>query len=158
MFGHLTSPADLAGIVQVALTPVFFLTAIAALLNVFSTRLGRVADHVDRMTEELEMADANRSALLMVQLAYLRRRSHLLDAAVVLAAIAGTAICCAGFALFLGALREQAAAPILVFLFGTGLLCTIGALAVFLIEMLMASRGLRRISLKREPSERNAPR
>jgi hypothetical protein len=148
MFGHLTSPADLAGIVQVALTPVFFLTAIAALLNVFSTRLGRVADHVDRMAEDLETADANRLALLTVQLAYLRRRSHLLDTAVVLAAIAGIAICCAGFALFLGALREKAAAPILVFLFGTGLLCTIGALAVFLIEMLMASRGLRRRSLE----------
>jgi hypothetical protein len=77
MFGHLTSPADLASIVQVALTPVFFLTAIAALLNVLSTRLGRVADHVDRMTEEVETADANRSALLTVQLSYLRRRSHL---------------------------------------------------------------------------------
>jgi hypothetical protein len=76
MFGHLTSPADLASIVQVALTPVFFLTAIAALLNVFSTRLGRVADHVDRMTEEVETADASRSALLTAQLSYLRRRSH----------------------------------------------------------------------------------
>jgi hypothetical protein len=150
MFGHLTSPADLASIVQVALTPVFFLTAIAALLNVFSTRLGRVADHVDVLTDNLETADANRSTVLKVQLAYLRRRSHLLDAAVVLAATAGIAICCAGFALFLGALRERAAAPVLVFLFGAGLLCTIGALSAFLVEMLMASRGLRVRSLERE--------
>lgn len=36
----------IAHIIQVALTPVFFLTGIATLLNVFSTRLGRVSDRV----------------------------------------------------------------------------------------------------------------
>ena len=65
MFGRLTSPAGLAQIIQVALTPVFFLTAVAALLNVFSTRLGRVADHVDRLTDELQNADTVQSAIVM---------------------------------------------------------------------------------------------
>jgi len=150
VFGRLTSPAGLAQIIQVALTPVFFLTAVAALLNVFSTRLGRVADHVDRLTDELQNADTVQSAIVIAQLTYLRRRSRILDFAVVLATLAGIAICCAAFALFLGVLRDQAAAPVLYFLFAAGLLFTIGALGLFLIEMLMASRGLRLEALKRK--------
>ncbi|MEA2760595.1 MAG: hypothetical protein QOH65_3351 [Methylobacteriaceae bacterium] len=144
------SAAELAEIVQVALTPVFFLTAVAALLNVFSTRLGRVADHVDRLSDELLIADERRSALVSIQLTYLRRRSHILDFAVVLATLAGMAICCAAFALFVGALRDKAAAPLLYLLFAAGLLFTIGALGLFLVEMLMASRGLRLEALKNQ--------
>ena len=64
MFGRYASPNQLAGIVQVALTPVFFLSAIGVFLSVFSTRLGRVADHVDRLVDELRSADASRSAFL----------------------------------------------------------------------------------------------
>jgi hypothetical protein len=150
VFGRYASPSQLAGIVQVALTPVFFLSAIGVFLNVFSTRLGRVADHVDRLVDELRSADASRAAFLEEQLHYLRRRSRILDFAVVLATIAGIAICCAAFALFLGALREKAAAPVLYVLFSTGLVCTLGALALFLVEMLIASRGLRLESLRRE--------
>ena len=50
MFGVENEGAALdtiAHIVQVALTPVFLLTGIATLLNVFSTRLARVADRVE---------------------------------------------------------------------------------------------------------------
>jgi len=145
----LTSLEDLAHVVQVALTPVFLLSAVAALLNVFSLRLGRVADQVDRAAVELETADTKRSAFLTAQLAYLRRRSRALDVAVVLGACAGVATCCATLVLFVGALRDRAAASVLLILFAAGLLCTVGALAAFLVEMLMASRGLRLKSLER---------
>ena len=40
----------IAHIIQVALTPVFLLSGIATLLNVFSTRLARVADRVETVT------------------------------------------------------------------------------------------------------------
>ena len=58
-------------IVQDAIAPVVFLTALAGLMNVFSTRLGRVADHVDRITEELERG-TERSDFLSAELAYSR--------------------------------------------------------------------------------------
>ena len=45
------SPLDsVAHVIQVALTPIFLLSGIAALLNVFSARLARVADRVDLVT------------------------------------------------------------------------------------------------------------
>lgn len=156
MFGNndLSSLDDLAHIIQVALTPVFLLSAIAALLNVFSTRLGRVADQVDRAARELETADAKRTAFLNAQLAYLRRRSWILDIAVVLGATGGIGTCSATLVLFIGALRDRAAGSVLFVLFAGGLLCTIGALAAFLAEMLMASRGLRLQSLERDHTHR----
>jgi hypothetical protein len=40
-----------AHVIQVALTPIFLLSGIATLLNVFSTRLARVADRVDQITK-----------------------------------------------------------------------------------------------------------
>ena len=45
---------DVAHLIQVALTPVFLLTGIGTLINVFSTRLARVADQVDRIAKAVE--------------------------------------------------------------------------------------------------------
>jgi hypothetical protein len=58
-----------AHIIQVALTPVFLLSGIATLLNVFSTRLARVADRVDAVSRALESADPDQAKVLAVQLA-----------------------------------------------------------------------------------------
>src|SRR5207237_2491093 len=82
-----------AHIIQVALTPVFLLSGIATLLNVFSTRLARVADRVEAVSKALEGADSGAATALSAQLAYLHRRSLALDVAVVLGAVGGAATC-----------------------------------------------------------------
>ncbi|MEJ0094464.1 MAG: DUF2721 domain-containing protein [Methylocella sp.] len=132
-----------AHVIQVALTPVFLLSGVATLLGVFSTRLGRVSDRVDRLSEAAETAAPEEAARLSVQLEYLRRRSLDLDVAVLLGAVGGGATCAATLTLFVGALRNAAAASILFTLFGVAVLCTLGALTAFVTEMLMAGKGLR---------------
>jgi hypothetical protein len=97
----------------VALTPVFLLSGIATLLNVFSTRLARVADRVEAVGKALESADPDQAKVLAAQLAYLHRRSLALDLAVVLGAVGGAATCGAVLALFVGALREATIASVL---------------------------------------------
>ena len=138
-----TSLESVAHIIQLALTPVFLLSGIAALLNVFSTRLGRVADQVDSLSARLDAAPDTHAALYRMQLAYLRMRSRTLDAAVILGALGGIMTSCATLTLFLGAIRNGGAAWLLFALFGLAVLCTIGALACYCWEMLLASRGLR---------------
>lgn len=128
-----------AHVVQLALTPVFLLSGIAALLNVFATRLGRVADQADALAEK--MADESRDRRLNV----LRWRARALDVAVVLAAVAGAATCGAVLVLFLGEVKGSAAADTLFLLFGSALVLTMGALIAFVIEMLLAGRGVRRL-------------
>lgn len=131
---------DITHVIQTALTPVFLLSAIAALLNVFATRLARVADQVDRLTQGGSEAGAASSS---AQLAFLRRRTQLLDAAVVLGAGGAGLTCFAALFLFVGSLRETSVAFALFAAFGLALLTTIGALIAFVGEMLMSSRGLR---------------
>jgi hypothetical protein len=137
-----------AHIVQLALTPVFLLSGVAALLNVFSSRLARVSDQVNRLVYEGESLQfVGREARLRM----LRLRSHVLDIAVVLAALAGASTCGAALVLFLGAMRASGPAGLLFTLFGVALVLTMCALAAFVLEMLIASRGLRILS-ERNPT------
>jgi hypothetical protein len=146
----LDSVDSVAHVIQVALTPVFLLSGIASLLSVLSTRLARVADRVDALAERLEAAGPVDSRRLRLRLAYLRRRSHVLDAAVIMGTLGGVATSCAGLFLFVGTLRDRPGVALFV-AFGLALLFTMGALVAFLIEMLLASRGcaLRRTALTR---------
>ena len=132
-----------AHIIQVALTPVFLLSGIATLLNVFSTRLARVADQVDAAAKELKSADPTEAHLLSLRLIHLHRRSLALDVAVVLGALGGAATCGAVLILFLGALHEATVASLLFGLFGLAVVCALGAIVAFTVEMLIASTGLR---------------
>src|ERR1700733_3956977 len=126
-----------ARVVQLALTPVFLLSATATLLNVFATRLARVADRVDKLSQEAN--DPMRDGLLVA----LRRRSRVLDSAAVLSALSGGLTCAAVLVLFLGELRGTSAAKWLYLSFGGAIALTILALGCFVIEMLLAARIIR---------------
>ncbi|WP_375380285.1 DUF2721 domain-containing protein [uncultured Sphingomonas sp.] len=129
-------PIDLAAhVVQLALTPIFLLTGIASMLNVFTSRLARVSDQVDKAMALAEERPR--------QLARLRSRSHLLDVAVLLAAIGGALTCGAAMTLFVGAIRTGAAGGLLFTLFGGALGCSILGLGAFAVEMILAGRTVR---------------
>jgi Protein of unknown function (DUF2721) len=131
-----------AHVIQVALTPIFLLSGIATLLNVFSTRLARVADRVDQITKAMEDADSDESVELARQLLHLRRRSIALDAAVA-RRHRGSFHLCVGVHPFRRALRNSTVASILFTTFGLAIACTIGAIGAFTAEMLMAGSGVR---------------
>ena len=129
-----------AQIIQLALTPIFLLTAVGSLLNVFSARLARIADRVDKLLSEADNPHP--------ELRNLRIRSQLLDIAVVLAAVAGALTCAAAATLFIGVLRAIAAGTVLFGLFGSALGCSILSLLAFTIEVLMSGRSIRERSDK----------
>jgi hypothetical protein len=146
MFGaeHAGSGVDMvAHIIQAALTPVFLLSGIATLLNVFSTRLVRVADQVDSVGSALAMADAAESRILGRKLRNLYWRSLALDAAVILGAIGGASTCGAVLALFVGSLRAAENSGVLFGLFGLAVVCALGGVLAFTVEMLLAGIGIR---------------
>jgi hypothetical protein len=130
------SPDDIAHIIQVSLAPAF-------LLNVFSTRLARIADKVNAADSEMRAADAAAARRLATRLAFLRRRSYVLDVAVVLACLSAALVLTSILTLYVGALRDAAAASVLYACFGAALILTIAAIAAFLIEILLAGRGVR---------------
>jgi Protein of unknown function (DUF2721) len=135
--------ATVAHIIQGALTPVFLLSGIATLLNVFSTRLARVADQVEAASRALAMADTAEIRLLERQLRNLYRRSLALDTAVVLAAIGGAATCASVLTLFIGSLRETRIEQVLFGLFGLAVVSALGGVLAFTVEMMIAGIGIR---------------
>ncbi|HTZ35263.1 MAG TPA: DUF2721 domain-containing protein [Stellaceae bacterium] len=134
---------DAVHMIQVALTPVFLLNGVATLLNVFSSRLARVADRVNAAARQLEVADATTAAALSAQLEHLRKRSHVLDAAVALGAAGGAMTCLTVLALFIGEAGGFAVAAVLFITFGLAIGCTLVAIGAYATEMMMASRGVR---------------
>ncbi len=135
---------SVAHVIQVALTPVFLLSGVGTLLNVFSARLARVTDHMEH-AEELLLAQPNGPDVVKLRchLHRLRQRTFVLDVAVALGAVGGGATAAATFTLFVGALRDSAAAWALFLMFGAAVACTVGALAAFLVETVLSWQGVR---------------
>jgi len=146
---------SVAHIIQVALTPVFLLSGVGTLLNVFNTRLSRVSDHREHATELLrgEGEEAER-ALLRLHLRRLRHRTLVLDASIALAGIGGASTCGAAFVLFLGSVRYTAVAAWLFVLFGLALGCTASALLAFLVDSILAWHGLHKEGSLPHPKRR----
>ena len=135
---------NVAHVIQVALTPVFLLSGVGTLLNVFTTRLARVTDHMEHAEELLRAQPGSPdAATLRGHLHRLRRRTLALDVAVALGALGGGATAVATLTLFVGALRNAAVAWTLFLMFGAAVVCTIGALTAFLAETVLSWHGLR---------------
>jgi hypothetical protein len=131
-------------VIQTALTPVFLLSGIASLLNVFNQRLSRIADHYEHVTTLLDTTeDADKALGYRRHLARLRRRRTALDTTLILATLAGASTCGAAFALFVVTLRDSAYTTLLIALFGGALGCTVASLTTFLIDTLLAWHGIR---------------
>ena len=137
-------PLDsVARTIQMALTPVFLLTGIATLLNVVSTKLGRVHDLMRRLAAQLdEVPPGEVKRALNLRRLRLRRRSTILVGALVSGTLAGTSTCGAILTFFVGALRDRSAATVLFVLFGLAVVCTTGSLLAFLVEALLSWLGL----------------
>jgi hypothetical protein len=136
---HSILPLDSAArVIQTALTSIFLLAGIATLLNVFSTRLARVVDRAGAVIKAIETADPETIKNLERELSRLRRRSIVLDTAIVLGASCATAL-----TLFLGTLENATIASMLFAMFGLALVCTIGAIGAYTAEMMMAGSDVR---------------
>ena len=110
---------------------------------------------LDALAEKLETAAPPERDRLLFRLAYLRRRSYILDVAVMMATLSGAATSIAALLLFVGTLRDKTGISLFV-AFGLALLFTVGALGAFLIEMLLASHGIRDLAAKADEIDESA--
>ena len=134
----------LAHIIQTALTPVFLLSGIGTLLQLFNARLARVAKSLARAADLVEQAAGPaEQRRLRRHLAGFARRMWLLDAAIALGAVGAAASCGAASILFLGSIRNSAEDGWLIGLFATALGCTVASLVVFLGDSVLAWMALR---------------
>jgi len=129
-------------IIQSALTPVFLLAGTAGFLNVIATRLTRISDRVNALTDIRSRGENEPD--LRSQLSYLRKRTIALQSSAILATGAGIFTCLATLGLLGGALGEAFTEQVLFWFFAGAILSLLGALATFLLEILIATRNMLR--------------
>lgn len=144
---------QLSQIIQLAIAPVFLLTAIGAFLSVITTRLGRVVDRA-RLLEATVPEDETARALIIAELAGLDRRMLLANRAVGLSVAAAITICTLITVLFVSAVSPLHPDQLIPVLFILALLLLTAALLAFALEIRISIRTVR----VRAELLKNAPR
>jgi hypothetical protein len=132
-----------AHVIQLAVAPVFLLTAIGTLLSVMTNRLSRIIDRARLQETRLESAPPDSAPGIHSHLATLSRRATLINRAITLSTITALLVCTVIAILFLGDfLRFDITLPV-AFLFIIAMLSLVLALLNFLREIFIATVNLR---------------
>jgi Protein of unknown function (DUF2721) len=122
--------------------PVFLLTAIGTILNVLSTRLGRIVDR-SRVLADRERTAGVPLPAIEGELALLQRRRRLANLAIGCGTGSALLVCVLIASAFVGYFFHWNVSGPLAFLFVAAMAFVVGALVVFLREVLLAAETAR---------------
>ena len=128
---------DIAHVIQLAIAPVFLLTAVGTVLNVLANRLGRTVDRRRVLVAALSRLDAAEAETARAELAINDRRTRLTYVSISLAVLSALLICLLIAIAFVDALVEVHLAQLIAILFVLAMLALIGSLSVFLREIFL---------------------
>ncbi len=139
-----TAIETLAGVIQLAVAPVFLLAGIAGMLNVLSIRLGRVVDRARIVEARLarEVHEDHR-AILQQETAGLWKRIRLVNWSLRMFVSGALLVCCVIVSLFLGELATLNLSVIIASLFVFAMCLLIVGLILFLFEVSISTRRIR---------------
>jgi len=136
---------DITHAIQLAVAPVFLLTAIGTLINVFASRLGRIVDRNRALRRFFHQLDDHQvgeedpqRAVGREELRQLEHRIHLTYIAIVLAVLAALFICLSVALAFIDAFIAINLARAVGLLFILAMVAMVGCLLVFLREIFLA--------------------
>jgi hypothetical protein len=139
MESHIT---DITHVIQLAIAPVFLLTAIGTLIAVLNIRLGRNIDRRRLMEEELRGSTENKQTdeqrARQRELRLLARRVRLIYFAMLSAGIGALLVCLVVAGSFVGALVAVDISREVAVLFILAMFAVIGCLGMFLREVYLA--------------------
>jgi Protein of unknown function (DUF2721) len=137
--------ADVAHLIQVALTPIFLISAIGVTLNVLTSRLARIVDRARAMENEVCRPDyqAAGGRDLHAALGVLKRRAHYIYAAITLITLSALFIALVVVMLFVNAFAHWELSAFIAIMFILSMLSLAAALTSFLIEVRIATTTLR---------------
>ena len=135
MENHVTSVTH---VIQLAVAPVFLMTAIATLISALNVRLGRIVDRQRTLQESPQVGGWSDPVARQREFTLLARRVHLSYLAILSAVIAGLFICLVVAMAFVGVLFEVDLARTLAVLFILAMVSLITSLSLFLREIYVA--------------------
>ena len=133
-----THISDITHAIQLAVAPVFLLTAIGTLITALNNRLGRAVDRRRIVTDRLQHATQDEAAVARSELATLARRSRLIYFSILAAVTAGLLVCLVVACAFVGALLAIELSEGVAVLFILAMVALIASLALFLREIFLA--------------------
>lgn len=136
-----TDPSAVTHGIQLAIAPVFLLTAVSGMISAVAGRLARIIDRARVLEERLRTAgEAGFVAQAHDELASLRRRGLLANGAIGLLTLCAFMIGLTIIVLFLGETTVFQIDQVAIIGFLAGVVCFLLALACFLAETLLATR------------------
>jgi len=142
MESHIT---DITRAIQLAVAPVFLLTAIGTLIAVLNVRLGRNVDRRRVLEEDLRGTADNKQTdeqrARQRELRLLTRRIRLIYFAMLSAGLGALLVCLVVAGAFVGALVAVDISREIAVLFILAMFAVIGCLAMFLREVFLAVTG-----------------
>jgi hypothetical protein len=136
--GHVT---DIARVIQLAVAPVFLLTAIGTILSALNNRLGRIIDRrrlLEDRTRKIIAEGSEATKEDVEELALLAQRIGLIYNAIVFAVGSGLFICLLVATAFTGVFISIDLARVVAVLFILSMVALIGSLALLLREVFLA--------------------
>jgi len=127
--------------VQLAVAPVFFLTAVAGMIGAVASRLARIIDRARAIEERVRTStDTAATGRHLKELGTLRTRGRIANASIGFLALCGVMIGCTIVALFLGQTGGATWPRIAVACFLTGVGSFLVALLGFMWETVLATQ------------------
>jgi hypothetical protein len=139
---HLT---DVTRLIQLAVAPVFLLTAVGTIIGVLTNRLGRVVDRIRALEEKLPGFSLEQTKATNEELGILNRRMRLVYVAIVSAVFSALFVGLLIASAFIGAFLSVELSALIGILFIAAMLAFIGGLVVFLREIFLAVVSIRRL-------------
>jgi len=140
----MSSTEALAGVIQLAVTPVFLLAGIAGLLGVLSTRLGRIIDRarvIERRIPQVKRDEQR--ALMRAETTALWRRIAIINWAIRLCVSGALAVCLVIVTLFVGHFVRFNIVALVAGLFVIAMVLIVLGLVCLLREVNLATRHMR---------------
>jgi hypothetical protein len=129
---------DVTHVIQLAIAPVFLLTAVGTIIGVLSNRLSRIVDRIRVLEERPDRADPQLAAREQEELVILGRRLRLVYLAVTCEVFCGLFVGLVIAVVFADAFLAANLAGFIATVFVLSMLAFIGGLGVFLREIFLA--------------------
>jgi len=129
---------DVARLIQLAVAPVFLLTAVGTIIGVLTTRLGRAIDRSRLLEDRLHQLPSEGQMAVREELGVLSRRVRLVYAAIVLAVICALFVGLLIAVAFVDAFINVDLSRFIGLLFIGAMIAFIFALLIFLREIFLA--------------------
>lgn len=131
--------ADLARTIQLAVAPVFLLTALGTVLSVLSTRLGRIVDRARLLSARINTGLGDEAVKEHdEELRLLAKRRSVMNYAITAATLAALQVCILIAVAFIGFMLHRNFSLVIAWLFIGAMAAFILALVLFLREVLLA--------------------